>query len=174
MISRCNRCHTRSYLFNHRAPLVAENRWEYAFWIGSRERECIGVAHTGGHNARQHFALTGGGNIKVHEVRILGHVASSVDWEPARPRIPFTRKSADAMATEAFHAWWAGVRGRVTHELREVDEGFVATYRQDGVDLLRVTIREHDLQVATTPLAGWAPLSEIPAADDRAQVIAPR
>jgi hypothetical protein len=63
--------HARANCFHNTATLMAQNRRKQALRVGTRKSVGIGMAHTGGDNLHQHFALLRRRHIHFHNFQWL-------------------------------------------------------------------------------------------------------
>lgn len=98
------------------------------------------------------------GNVKVNELRVMGHPPHDLKFEVTRPRLLLDARLAEEMAVDAFME--IGLPPHVaSRSVVEKPDRWIITFRhlQDDVDLFRVVVHRHTSKVETQQLAKWTP-----------------
>jgi hypothetical protein len=101
-----------------------------------------------------------GGNLRVDEIRVMGHVRPGAEYEVCRPALILDRHQALLTAKEAFQEWRARqLAGPSEQTVEETEQAILVTFVVAGVPVVRVTFDRSTGEGRTESLARWVPIA---------------
>lgn len=108
------------------------------------------------------LTFEGTGNLRVDEIRVMGHTRRDGPLEARTPRLLLDGRQALIVAKEAYTAWRAReLGGSPDPKVEESAQAFVVTFRRDGVPVLRVVLDRVTGDTRTEVLARWVTIAEV-------------
>ncbi|MHC4471408.1 MAG: hypothetical protein ACYS99_10630 [Planctomycetota bacterium] len=108
------------------------------------------------------LTFEGTGNLRVDEIRVMGHTHRDGPLEVRTPRLILDGRQALIVAKEAYAEWRAReLGGSPDAKVEEGEQAFVVTFRRDGVPVLRVVLDRATGETRTEALGRWVPIAEV-------------